>query len=222
MNSRYYNPEWRRFISPDDTSYLDPESVNGLNLYCYCNNDPVNFVDPSGHLAISLTILGLIFGGVAGATAGGIISYTTAKKQGSQGWELLGWTMAGIVGGGVIGSALGSGIGALVTKVTGVVGLSITKYSIIPIKNVTVLGHMPGYIKAAQATGSGYYLVSDKIYNKMIQKGVEWTNNMTYLKDANSLGSSFTLVPDFVVKEGGTLWKEIQYLIDNGIPWEIF
>lgn len=48
-NARYYSPKWRRFISPDDTAYLDPESVNGLNLYCYCNNDPVNYVDPSGH-----------------------------------------------------------------------------------------------------------------------------------------------------------------------------
>jgi RHS repeat-associated protein len=31
LNARYYSPEWRRFISPDDTAYLDPESVNGLN-----------------------------------------------------------------------------------------------------------------------------------------------------------------------------------------------
>ena len=49
LNARYYNPEWRRFISPDDTAYLDTESVNGLNLYCYCGNDPVNYADPSGH-----------------------------------------------------------------------------------------------------------------------------------------------------------------------------
>ena len=50
-NARYYSPKWRRFISPDNTAYLDPEPVNGLNLYCYCNNDPVNLVDPSGHEA---------------------------------------------------------------------------------------------------------------------------------------------------------------------------
>ena len=49
LNSRYYSPEFRRFISPDDTAYLDPETPNGLNLYCYCNNDPVNYSDGSGH-----------------------------------------------------------------------------------------------------------------------------------------------------------------------------
>ena len=41
-NARYYSPKWHRFISPDDTSYLNPETVNGLNQYCYCGNDPVN------------------------------------------------------------------------------------------------------------------------------------------------------------------------------------
>ena len=49
LNSRYYAPELRRFISPDDTAYLDPKTPNGLNLYCYCNNDPINRFDPSGH-----------------------------------------------------------------------------------------------------------------------------------------------------------------------------
>ena len=58
LNARYYSPEFRRFISPDDTSYLDPENVNGLNLYCYCNNDPVNYCDPSGCFAISTLLIG--------------------------------------------------------------------------------------------------------------------------------------------------------------------
>ena len=43
LNARYYNPEWRRFISPDDTAYIDAETPNGLNLYCYCGNDPVMY-----------------------------------------------------------------------------------------------------------------------------------------------------------------------------------
>lgn len=31
------------FISPDSIEYLDPKSINGLNLYCYCMNNPVNY-----------------------------------------------------------------------------------------------------------------------------------------------------------------------------------
>ncbi len=72
LNARYYNPEWRRFISPDDTAYLDSESVNGLNLYAYCGNDPVNYADPSGHLVISTLIIGALIGatiGFAGSVA---------------------------------------------------------------------------------------------------------------------------------------------------------
>ena len=38
-----------RWISPDSIEYLDPQSINGLNLYAYCGNDPVNRFDPSGH-----------------------------------------------------------------------------------------------------------------------------------------------------------------------------
>ena len=49
LSSRYYSPELCRFISPDSVDYLDPSSINGLNLYAYCMNDPINYADPSGH-----------------------------------------------------------------------------------------------------------------------------------------------------------------------------
>lgn len=41
LGSRYYNPQWRRFISPS-TSSINPQRVNGLNLYSYSINEPVN------------------------------------------------------------------------------------------------------------------------------------------------------------------------------------
>ena len=49
LMTRYYDPELCRFISPDDVSYLDPSTINGLNLYCYCANNPINHIDPDGH-----------------------------------------------------------------------------------------------------------------------------------------------------------------------------
>ena len=70
VGHRYYNPEWGRWLSPDDIEYLDPESINGLNLYAYCNNDPVNNYDPTGHFPVALligTIIGAVTGGLTGA-----------------------------------------------------------------------------------------------------------------------------------------------------------
>ncbi len=49
LQSRYYDPETGRFISPDSIEYIDPSTINGLNLYAYCGNDPVNKYDPTGH-----------------------------------------------------------------------------------------------------------------------------------------------------------------------------
>jgi RHS repeat-associated protein len=47
--SRYYVPEWGRFLTPDSFEYLDPTSIIGLNLFAYCSNDPINKYDPTGH-----------------------------------------------------------------------------------------------------------------------------------------------------------------------------
>ncbi len=48
LQTRYYDPELGRFISQDSIEYADYESVNGLNLFAYCGNDPVNNIDPMG------------------------------------------------------------------------------------------------------------------------------------------------------------------------------
>ncbi|HEK1693545.1 TPA: hypothetical protein SMR48_004843 [Pseudomonas putida] len=46
---RSYNSTLMRFSSPDSWS---PFSTAGLNAYCYCLGDPVNQVDPSGHISL--------------------------------------------------------------------------------------------------------------------------------------------------------------------------
>jgi hypothetical protein len=52
MNARYYLPEIGRFISAD-TIVPDPANPQSYNRYSYSFNNPVNYTDPSGHMATS-------------------------------------------------------------------------------------------------------------------------------------------------------------------------
>ncbi|MEE1317871.1 MAG: RHS repeat-associated core domain-containing protein, partial [Ruminococcus sp.] len=53
LNSRYYDPETGRFINAD--IYCDTMSnILGTNMFTYCNNNPVNQIDPEGTDAVWL------------------------------------------------------------------------------------------------------------------------------------------------------------------------
>ena len=78
--SRYYAPSLCRFISRDSFEYANPDAINGINLYAYCNDNPVMNVDPTGtawwHWLIGVAIVAaLVVATVVsagGATAGAI------------------------------------------------------------------------------------------------------------------------------------------------------
>ncbi len=53
LKSRYYNPDWRRFISMDSTFVAGDDIVNGSNMFAYCNNNPVMNIDSEGSSALS-------------------------------------------------------------------------------------------------------------------------------------------------------------------------
>ena len=54
--SRFYVPSWHRWLNSDSISYLEPKNITSLNLFTYCNNNPVMYVDSTGRF----TILGLL------------------------------------------------------------------------------------------------------------------------------------------------------------------
>ena len=73
LQSRYYDPETCRFLNMDSVEYADPQTLNGLNLYAYGLNNPVMFLDPTGHFAIASLLISMALG----ALASGIISAAT-------------------------------------------------------------------------------------------------------------------------------------------------
>ena len=101
--SRFYVPKWRRWLNNDSINYLEPQNITCLNLFAYCNNNPVMYVDPTGDFAIS--ILALIIGGIIGACIGfGTAAYIDSKDgqmfNGDVKWyDYLGATaLGGVVG----------------------------------------------------------------------------------------------------------------------------
>ena len=53
LNARYYNPEDGRFVT-EDTYRGETNEPDTQNLYVYCADNPVNYVDPSGHWVVTL------------------------------------------------------------------------------------------------------------------------------------------------------------------------
>ena len=61
LQTRYYDPEAGRFISRDSIEYATPETINGLNLYAYCGNNPLRYTDPNGNF-IGWLVVAVVFG----------------------------------------------------------------------------------------------------------------------------------------------------------------
>lgn len=108
--TRYYDPWIGQFISPDSFENLDPATIGGINLYAYCNYNPIMYIDPNGCSLLAIFLF-LVLTTLVGAVIGGI----KAGKDGKEGWALV----KDVILGGAIGLAIG---GAIVTLI-GVVGV---------------------------------------------------------------------------------------------------
>jgi RHS repeat-associated protein len=51
LKARYYDSYTGRFTTAD-TYAGNPNDPGSLNLYTYCENDPINFIDPTGHTSM--------------------------------------------------------------------------------------------------------------------------------------------------------------------------
>jgi len=131
LQSRYYNPEWGRFLNAD--SLLCTDTPVGCNLYTYCLNNPVKMKDAGGHLT-SAAIAGIVISGIIG----GIAAAANSVAAGKDVWEVAANFLIGVgvgaatatvaavaavaVAAGTITATVGWGAVAAASAVTGLVG----------------------------------------------------------------------------------------------------
>jgi RHS repeat-associated protein len=118
--ARYYDPSVGRFLS------MDTRRVPGtsLNYYTYCDGDPVNRVDPTGEISLTLgtVLIAVGIGIVVGAAIGAGVELYKQRNQEHTDWGQVG--TAAIIGGclGGIGGAVGVVAEAATLGVLGVLG----------------------------------------------------------------------------------------------------
>ncbi|MFA4889370.1 MAG: RHS repeat-associated core domain-containing protein [Candidatus Omnitrophota bacterium] len=97
--ARYYDPEIGRFITADTIAQApyDPQS---LNRYSYCRNNPINYIDPSGH--------SWSWGKFWSSFVGALVAVALTVILGPAGFGMS-MTMAGMWGG-MVGGALSGGL----------------------------------------------------------------------------------------------------------------
>ena len=108
FGARQYSPTLRRWMTPDPLS----EKYYGVSPYAFCNNNPVNFVDPDGE-AIDLIVDVISIGC-------GIYNLTKNIIAGnaSEAWSDAAGIGVDLVCAIVPGLTVGSGVGKTVAKAT--------------------------------------------------------------------------------------------------------
>lgn len=123
-HARLYDPVIGMFITADSIvkNPFDPQT---LNRYSYCRNNPLIYVDPSGHdFGLTAVIVGAVIGAVSsGAQSGwdpgtmltgaavGAISGLVGFQAGTWAFTAVGGETAGLLAGGVVGGAAGGATG---------------------------------------------------------------------------------------------------------------
>ncbi len=126
-NARYYDPELGRFIQAD-TIVPYPANPQAFNRYTYVANNPVNLVDPSGHIfgfiaavfsvikAVAVTVSAYVIENLAAIAIGGAFNVGIEAVTGniSSFWD--GVSSFGI---GAVSSGVGLSVGAKVLNRVG-------------------------------------------------------------------------------------------------------
>ena len=193
LNSRYYDPEVGRFISPDDEEVLTAEHQNfaQYNLYAYGWNNPVNMYDENGGWPSWASA-------VAGVVVIAGLAVATAMTGGALG-VICGAALTGAVAGGGIGAGIGYAVGGIDgalngfgigTAVGGAVGAALS-WANIATGGVQIVG-------SAQKTGTAFHQMASNIKAGQMAMQLGRYSKITFDRALKTAGLNGRQRPDVI------------------------
>ena len=215
LNSRYYDPNVGRFLSPDNANLLlaSPRALTDKNLYAYCDNNPVMRTDDNGdfwHIAV---------GGLLGGLIGGIAQVASNIIEGENAFDGVG---AAFISGAASGALASTGVG-IVGSIVGNAGISMignaatqvvenNGFDDFDVGDMLIDGAIGGISGAIGGGGSG-----SKHLNKLGKQTIKRTLNTTVNKGVKEgikeLGRAFSYYAKntrayYIALKNG-IWKDV-------------
>lgn len=172
--SRVYSPSRGRWLTTDPMGKWSPnlfiKQKGNWDLTRYCNDDPVNFVDPSGywaHIAI-------------GAGIGGVAGGLSAHYAGARGWDLVNASLIGAASGAASATGVGGILGGMFLGLTSNVGTQLvtgTSPDNLNLNSIAISTLSAGIGAGVGSLASKYMQVPMKYFSSIDTIGFNWLNS---------------------------------------------
>ena len=153
-HTRYYVPDWCRWLCGDSIAYIRPDILQQMNLFAYCCNNPISFLDPEGTKKINWKAIGKILFSAFVVSALAVAAVLTA------GTAVVIYT----------GAAIGAGIGMAAGIANGIIQGQETGNYLDAIADNMVTGTIVGGLSGALAA-SGVPLAGQILGNAVLCGG---------------------------------------------------
>ena len=215
LNSRYYDPNVGRFLSPDNANLLlaSPRALTDKNLYAYCDNNPVMRTDDNGdfwHIAV---------GGLLGGLIGGIAQVASNIIEGENAFDGVG---AAFISGAASGALASTGVG-IVGSIVGNAGISMAEnvvtqvidnngFDDFDVGDMLIDGAIGGISGAIGGGGSGSKHLN-KLGKQIIKRTLNTTVNKGVKEGIKELGRAFSYYAKntrayYIALKNG-IWKDV-------------